>query len=328
MNEQPQTTGIPNADSIIETARAAGLTVDVTVNEGAGYTGYSVRIGYVVQDYAKGTALELAIGGDWLSMGWYRSSRKGARGKLLSATWRQFTGSHELRTLKRAAAHVEYMAMEQKRAVAEQREREEQQQEAADLGRRFLATLDSITRTGNSASLADLMLHAVKTLQSLELRLAVPGEVSAEVRALVKGALGVTRLEELARLGRLVADRLEVEAQRQEAVSASVSAEERPGVGAVPVAAVGPCESTQGVPSGLLDDEERAAAEAELLVPRGERLALRVVHGMDDRRSVEERAFVVGVVACQLRAGARSSRSDGALVLRCGGETTVVELAA
>jgi len=111
-----------------------------------------------------------------------------------------------------------------------------------------------------------------------------------------------------------------------EAVSAPVSAQEEQGAPVVQAAPVVVCESTWGAESGLERSEERAAAEAERLVPVAERVALRVVEGVADRVSVEERAYVVGLVATQLRAGARSSVTDACLSLRWEGVTTVVSL--
>ncbi|MFD8648693.1 hypothetical protein [Streptomyces mirabilis] len=115
---------------------------------------------------------------------------------------------------------------------------------------------------------------------------------------------------------------------RAEAVSASVSAGERDGAGTVPGGGVVACEGVRRVVSVLVSEEEWATAEAERLVPSVERLVLRVVVGASDRSAMEERRYVVGIVAAQLRAGARHSVADGSLVLRWQGETTVVGLAA
>lgn len=106
------------------------------------------------------------------------------------------------------------------------------------------------------------------------------------------------------------------------------SAEEDAGAVTVPGAPVVACDGVLRVVSGLVSTEERAAVEAERLVPVGERLAVRLVEGLHDERTVEERAYVVGLVATQLRAGARHSLAGGVLVVRCEGATTVVELAA
>ncbi|MCX4799624.1 hypothetical protein OG497_37855 [Streptomyces sp. NBC_01242] len=525
MSEQ-QTTGITNADEMIETARAAGLTVDVKKTTGDGYIGYLVRIGYVVPEYAKGTALGQVIECDWLALNWYKSDRKGSRGKLLSARWNQLTGDRELKTLKRAAAHVDYMAKEAAEYAEQQAEEEAQQQRGAapvvvepepvkapeglkvkrgDMvmvalrptyavqspGDRVraetvtewqLMTVTGLTRDGAIRMVRDDryggaaypvkfdgMLHATGAYKLLpasmwdlgrvldaakghtypksttprcfesmeqarellagarlvrdgervvaradidagrvvveeqqpEERAAVerpgtpvahlaadsalvrglpldmqPGAVSAPelptgeafefavktARAAVPIMQRVTRPEAWcgyvivrAPVGRYgvysedawtepterpllpwsapVGERVAVVAldgtvTPWEALSAPVSAEERPGGVLVPVASVEPCESIQGAASGLLDDEERAAVLAERLTPCGERLALRVVQSMDERATVEERAFVVGLVATQLRAGARHSATRGGLVLRWEGVTTVVSLAA
>jgi hypothetical protein len=115
--------------------------------------------------------------------------------------------------------------------------------------------------------------------------------------------------------------------EQQAAVSAPESAEEQPGAGTVPVADGMQREGVLRVAAGVASDEE-ASAEAERLVPRADHVVLRVVQGLDDREAVEERRFVVGVVASLLRAGARRSEGDGVLVLRWQGETTMVRLAA
>lgn len=112
--------------------------------------------------------------------------------------------------------------------------------------------------------------------------------------------------------------------QRPEPVSAPVSAEQPSGAPVVPVDAAGPCEGAGGVPTVLVGEEERTAAAAERLVPQGERLEVRTVRGHDVRESVEERAFVVGVVAGILRARASWSVSVRELVLRSDGEATLV----
>lgn len=115
---------------------------------------------------------------------------------------------------------------------------------------------------------------------------------------------------------------------RPEAVSGPGSAGEQPGAGAVPATPGAAREGTWGVLSDLLGDEERATVDAERLVPRGARLTVRVVEGAGDVSAVEERAYVVGVVAAQLRAGARHSEGRGSLVLRWETVTTLVSLAA
>jgi hypothetical protein len=116
--------------------------------------------------------------------------------------------------------------------------------------------------------------------------------------------------------------------EQQEAVSAPEGAGERPGAGTVPAVAAVACEGVRRGVSALLSDEERATVEAERLVPRADHVVLRVVQGGWDREAVEERRFVVGVVAALVRAGARRSEGDGVLVLRWQGETTMVRLAA
>ncbi|PPS89589.1 hypothetical protein [Streptomyces sp. MH60] len=81
--------------------------------------------------------------------------------------------------------------------------------------------------------------------------------------------------------------------------------------------------------ASILDVSEHAAgALAEDVTPHRDRLTVRVVRGMDDNVTTEERAFVVGMVACLMRAGARYTRTDESLVLRHDDETVTVSLAA
>lgn len=87
-------------------------------------------------------------------------------------------------------------------------------------------------------------------------------------------------------------------------------------------------EGVLRVVTAVQGSEEQAAAEAERLVPRGDHVVMRVVQGIEDRAAIEERRYVVGVVASLMRAGARHSVADGALVLRWEGVTTLVRLAA
>jgi hypothetical protein len=80
--------------------------------------------------------------------------------------------------------------------------------------------------------------------------------------------------------------------------------------------------------STLNASEGAAMALADDVTPHRDRLAVRVVRGMDNSVSTEDRDYVVGMVAGMVRAGARYTRSDESLVLRHDGETVTVSLVA
>lgn len=116
---------------------------------------------------------------------------------------------------------------------------------------------------------------------------------------------------------------LEAEPVAEEAVNTPEAASE------LTVRAVEPSHTLE-CQEGDLEADERAATErAERLVPSGvSRLVVRLVTGARVEDSTEERDVVVGLVASELRAGARYTGNDTELVVR-GRETTLaVSLAA
>ncbi|MFE0490109.1 hypothetical protein [Streptomyces griseoaurantiacus] len=120
-------------------------------------------------------------------------------------------------------------------------------------------------------------------------------------------------------------------------VSEKIAAEQRPATPLGPVVAALRAgrdraeAAQQGRPadagaSELEADERAAMALAERIVPQGERLAVRVTAETLNSTTREERAYVVGVVATELRAGARYTGNGKSLVLRHEGVTTTVSL--
>ncbi|MER7952020.1 hypothetical protein ABTY59_31980 [Streptomyces sp. NPDC096079] len=113
MSAAKPTTGIANADELLELAYAFDLTVDVqTKTTDDGFTSHVVRISIPVPPAYAGTELGRLIAAETLTLLWTRSGRKGSRGRLDDATRFDPTSSRKLRTLREVRDAVEFLGHE------------------------------------------------------------------------------------------------------------------------------------------------------------------------------------------------------------------------
>ncbi|GLF99926.1 hypothetical protein [Streptomyces yaizuensis] len=119
MVKSPHSTDISNADKIITTALAYGLTVTVNTAADHTLTRQTVRISIPVPTAHSGTDLGRAIAGNVVEMFWTKNSTKGSRGRLQGATRWSVSGHRKLRTLRAAADSVRDLGHDSNRYARE-----------------------------------------------------------------------------------------------------------------------------------------------------------------------------------------------------------------